>query len=92
MTSYVSQNLGRQLLIQSTLAILNMRYFEFRAMSNFLLVSSPFTVYFPIKCLAISASIISNYSLSGTNFLVPWSMLINQFVPQLFASVLPSLA
>ena len=92
MTSYVSQNLGRQLLIQSTLAILNMRYFEFRAISNFLLVSSAFTVYFPIKCFASSASAISNYLLSGTNFLVPWSMLINQFVPQLFASVLPSLA
>ena len=32
---------------------------------------SAFTVYFPIKCLAISNSTISNYSLSRTNF---WSL------------------
>ena len=47
------------------------------AISNFALsrtffpIPSAFTVYFPIKCLAITNSTISNYSLFRTNFLVP---------------------
>ena len=57
--------------LQSTLAILNMHYLEFRSISNFFPVPSAFTICFPIKCLVISNSAIFSYLLSRTNFLVP---------------------
>ena len=55
-----------RLSLSRTCAILN-----FALSRTFFPVPSAFTVYFPIKCLAISNSAVSNYSLSRTNFLVP---------------------
>ena len=55
----------------SNFVTVDSRYLEFSAISNFFPVPSAFTVYFPVNCLSISNSAISNYSLSRTNFLVP---------------------